>query len=324
MAETQQPPKQTTSKKKEYKLLSEAEYKALSDADKKKYIPYNPSTYDKAMGAIIAQANAQLEALQKLAPAFEKMKVVPNPLPGEQLEKMVQSVEQMQSLVDPIKKLASAPIIGQLAAPLVDLINSIFQVIGFILWLQFAITKGYDIFTDSIIETFEKIDWEGLEKSKEDIKNAKNKEKTASISGGIDWDLIPSKQVKAKCEEIKKSVDMCYESLQISDAASRVYKKVSEMAMTPYSWQAFKAQALSVLETLGVDFSSLDRPSEKDKEKFEKMFPDPSKTSDKLSKKINSFIQETQYISVKDNAEILKAKAEKEAQKKKKEETKKS
>lgn len=324
MAETQQPTQQSTTKKKEYKLLTEAEFKALSDEDKKKYIPYNPSTSDKAMAAVMAQANAQMEALQKLAPAFEKMKVVPNPLPGEQLEKMVQSVEKMQTLLDPIKKLASAPIIGQLAAPLVDLINSIFQVIGFILWLEVAISKGYDIFTDSIIETFKKIDWDGLEKTKEDIKNAKDKEKTASVSGGIDWDLIPSKQAKAKCEEIKKSVDMCYESLQISDAASRVYKKVSETAMTPYSWQAFKAQSLSVLETLGVDFSLLDKPSEKDMEKFEKMFPDPSKTSDKLSKKINSFVQETEYISVEDNAEILKAKAEKEAQKKKKEETKKS
>lgn len=311
-------------KKKEYKLLTEEEYNNLSDDDKKKYLEYNPSTTDKAMGAVIAQANAQMEALQKLAPAFEKMKVVPNPLPGEQLELLVQNIEKMTSLLDPVASAASTPPLNVLVAPLVNLINQVFQVIGMLLWLQMAVAKGYDIFTDSIIETFNKIDWDGIEKAKEDIKNEVKKETTASISGGIDYDLLPTAEMKAKCKEVEQSVKMCYDSLQISDSASRIFKKVTETTMTPYSWVAFKANAMSALSKIGVDLSLLDKPSEGEMEAFEKMFPDPTKLSNDVSSKMNKFIQNKEYISVDDNAELLKAKEEKEAQKKKKEETKKS
>ena len=289
------------------KLLTEEEYNKLSDEEKTKYIPYNPSMTDRGVAMAVAQANAMCEMLSQYGPMFEKMKVMPNPLPGEQLEMMVQQVEKMETLLAPIESLKNAPIIGQLVAPLVNLINSIFQVIGILFWLCFMLATGKDIFTDTITQTVKQVDWESLKKQAEDLKNMKT---TASAENTeIDWDKIPTKEAKAKLQETIGAIEACYDSIQIVDSASRVYKKISETALVPYSWQAFKAKCLSVFEKLGIDFSALDQPSDADKEKFMKLFPDPSAISKEMAGKVNSLVQEKQYISIEDN-ERLKAKEE--------------
>lgn len=292
---------------KKAKLLTEKEFNALSDEEKAKYIPYNPSMTDRGVAMAVAQANAMCEMLSQYGPMFEKMKVMPNPLPGEQLEAMVQQVEKMETLLDPIESLKNAPIIGQLVAPLVNLINSIFQVIGILFWLCFMLATGKDIFTDTITQTVKQVDWDALKKQSEELKNMKT---TSSVENTeINWDKIPTKEAKAKLQETIGAIEACYDSIQIVDSASRVYKKISETALVPYSWQAFKAKCLSVFEKLGIDFSALDQPSDADKEKFMKLFPDPSAISKEMAGKVNSLVQEKQYISIEDN-ERLKAKEE--------------
>lgn len=295
----------TPQKEKNYKLLTEEEFNKLSDEEKAKYVPYNPSMADRGVAMTIEQANACCEMLSQYGPMFEKMKVMPNPLPGEHLEQMVNNVENMQSLLDPIEALANVPIIGTLVSPLVKLINAIFKVIGMLFWLCFMLATGKDIFTDSIIQTVDQVDWDNLKKQSEDLTKT-----TASVENTeIEWNKIPTKEIKAKVKETKEAVDACVKSVKAVDSASRVYKKVSETALVPYSWQAFKAKCLSIFEKLGVDFSALDEPSEADKEKFVKMFPNPSKISKETADKVNSLVQEKQYISIEDN-ERLKAKEE--------------
>ena len=298
-----------TQQKKTYKLLTEQEYNALSDDEKKNYIPYNPSMSDKAVGIMIEQANAQLEMLSQYGPAFEKIKVLPNPLPGEQLEAIVSEVEKMETLIDPIKALSGVPIIGQLVSPLVNLINQIFKVIGSLFFLIFALAKGVDIFTDSIIETYNSIDWEGLEKTKNDLKEKKQTTGNAEEKE-INWDALPTKEITNKVKETKDAIEQCYDSIQIVDSASRIYKKMCEITLISFSWKAFKDKCLKIFENLGIDFSPLSMPTDSEKKAFEKMFPDPSKASKNLSKNVNMLVQERKYISIKDNEE-LKAKQNK-------------
>jgi hypothetical protein len=284
-------------------ILKEEEYNKLSDEEKLNYIQYNPSATDKGVAAAVAQANAICEMLSQYGPMFEKMKTLPNPLPGEQLEKIVQSVEKMTSLLDPIEKLASVPIIGQLVKPLVNLINAIFQVLGFLFWLSFMLSTGKDVFTDTYIQTVEQVDWEGL---KNQVKDMKNMETTASAENNqIDWDKIPTKEMKDKLKEIKTTIDVCKKSIDQVDATSRIYKKISETALTPFSSTILLAKCISIFEKLGVDFSALDKPSEAEIEAFQKQFPDPAKVSKELSSKINKFVQEKQYISIEDNNRLL-------------------
>ena len=302
-------------------VLTEEEYNKLSDEEKSKYIQYNPSATDKGVAAAVAQANAACEMLSQYGPMFEKMKTMPNPLPGEQLEQMVQSVEKMTSLLDPIEKLASVPIIGQLVKPLVILINAIFMVLGLLFWLTFMLATGKDIFTDTYIQTVDQVDWDGLEKQAKDMKN---QESTASAENTeIDYDKIPTKELKDKVKEMKESVDACKESVKTVNATSRVYKKITETSLTPYSSTVLLAKCISIFEKLGVDFSALDKPSEAEMKAFEKQFPDPAKVSKEVSSKVNKLVQEKQYISVEDNNRLLEEAKKKEEEKKKEKEAKK-
>ncbi len=294
---------------KKAKLLTEKEFNALSDEEKAKYIPYNPSMTDRGVAMAVAQANSYCEMLSQYGPMFEKMKVMPNPLPGEQLEQMVSSVEKMTSLLDPIEKLAGVEPIGTLVKPLVNLINAIFQVLGLLFWISFMLATGKDIFTDTYTQTVNQVDWEGLEKQKEELKNRETTSSTENTE--IDWDKIPTKEMGDKIKEVKTSVDACKESIKQVDAASRVYKKITETALVPYSWEAFKVKCLSIFEKLGIDFSALDRPSEKEMKAFEKQFPDPAKVSKEMAGKVNSLVQEKQYISIEDNERLKPKKEEK-------------
>lgn len=302
-----------TSQQNTTKLLTQEEYNKLSDEEKTLYIPYNPSMSDRGTAMAIAQANAYCEMLSQYGPMFEKMQVMPNPLPGEQLEQMVQMVEKMTSLLDPIEKLASVPIIGQLVSPLVKLINAIFQVLGLLFWLSFMLSTGKDVFTDSYIQTVQQVDWEGIKRQSEELKNL---ETTASAEDNqIDYDKIPTKEMKDKLKEIKTAIDACKESVKQVDATSRVYKKITETALVPYSWEAFKVKCLSIFEKLGIDFSILDHPTDAEKANFKKQFPNPADVSKELSSKVNKLVQDKQYISVEDNNRLLEEKKKKEEKK---------
>ena len=309
--------------KSEYKLLSEEEYNKLSESEKLKYIPYNPSMSDQAVNMLVEQANAQMQVLSMYGPMFEKMVLMPNPLPGEQLEQMVQAVEQMESLLDPIEALSSTPIIGQLVSPLVNLINAIFKVLGMLFWMVFAVSRGTEIFTDSIVQTYKQIDWEGLEKTVNDLKEKKKTTENAEEKE-INWDALPTEEIKTGLKDTQKVVETCYDSIQVVDSASRVYKKICETALVPYSWEAFKMKFISIFQKLGIDFSLLDKPSDSEKESFDALFPNPANLSKKISSNVNNLVLKKQYISVEDNRILEeKRKAKEEEKRKAKEEEKK-
>ena len=288
-----------TNAKRQVKVLTAEEFNLLPPEEQEKYIPYQPSMSDKAIAMMVRQANARLKALNAMMPAFEQMKVVPTPLPTEQLKKLLDSLDKMTSLLDPIEKLAGTPIIGTLVKPLVKLINSIFSVIGFAFYAIFAVMKGQSFFMDTVKNTYDQINFEGI---KEALTEAS--EETVSVENTqINWDLIPGKKqyddIKMFTEDLEKVASLTV----VTDVAIKTQKKISDLALKPNTWEFYKYKMISIFGRLGVDFSLLDRPTEKEMEKFERLFPDPKKLSKQMSDSINK-MTEKQYISIEDNNKI--------------------
>lgn len=283
------------------KILTEEEYNKLPDEEKVKYIPYNPSMCDKAVAAMVRQANSQLKALTQMYPAFEKMKFVPQPLPSEKIEDLLKSLEKMVSLLDPIEKLAEQPIIGALVKPLVKLINSIFSIIGQIFYFIFALSKGQSFFMDSVTGTYDQINWKGIEEAFTDF----NKQTTASVASmEIDWDAIPTEKHKKDIENFKKDLDKISDTTFIANTTMRVQKKIAELTLKQHTWEFYSDKIMSIFSKLGVDFSLLDKPTDEEMKKFEDLFPDPKKIANKISGGINKMVAKS-YISIEDNEKLL-------------------
>lgn len=296
---------QLTQAKKNVKILTVKEYNLLPPEEQEKYIPYQPSMSDKAIAMMVRQANARLKILNAMMPAFEQMKVVPSPLPTEKLKELLDSLDKMTSLLDPIEKLAGIPIIGQLVKPLVNLINTIFSVIGFAFYAIFAVMKGQSFFMDSVTNTYDQIDWEGIKKSFTEAT-----EMTASVENTqIDWDAIPGKKQYDDIKMFVKDLEKVSSLTVVADAAMKVQKKVSDLTLKPNTWEFYVNKMISIFGRIGIDFSLLNRPTDKEMEKFERLFPDPKKLSKQMSDSINKMV-EKQYISIEDNENIKKLEEE--------------
>lgn len=286
--------------KNETKILTEEEYNKLDPEEKMKYIPYNPSMSDKAISAMVRQANSQIKALTKMMPAFENIKFVPTPLPSEKLAQTLDSVDKMVSLLDPVEKLAGVKIIGQLVKPLVKLINAIFMVIGQQFYLIFALAKGQEFFMDSVTETFDQLDTKGIKDAFTDM----GKQKTVSVENmNINWDAIPTSKHYEEIKKFKEDLDKTTSMTVMTDAAVKVQKKVVELTMKQHTWQFYSDKIMNIMGKLGVDFSLLDKPTENEMKKFENLFPDPKKIAYDLTSGINKMVAKT-YISIEDNEKI--------------------
>lgn len=291
--------------KKNVKILTAKEYNLLPQKEKEKYIPYQPSMSDKAIGMMVRQANARLKILNAMMPAFEQMKVVPSPLPTEKLKELLDSLDKMSSLLEPIEKLAGVPIIGQLVKPLVILINAMFTVIGFAFYAIFAVMRGQSFFMDTVTNTYDQIDWEGIKKA-----FTESTETTASVEDTqIDWDSIPGKKQYDNIKMFEKDYEKVKSLTVVADVAMKGQKKVSDSTLKPNTWEYYVDKMISIFEKLGVDFSLLNRPSDTEMEQFERLFPNPKLLSKQMSDSINKMV-EKQYISIEDNENIKKLKEE--------------
>lgn len=285
--------------KKSIKLLSEEEYNHLSSDEKELYIPYQPSMSDKAIAAMVRQANTNLKILSKMMPAYDNMVLVPNPLPTEKIESLMTSIDKMTSLLDPIKKLCGTPIIGQLARPFVNLMNAVFLIIGQMLYLIFALGKGQKFFMDSVTETYDQIDWKGIEEAFRE----KNKTTESVENMDINWDLIPNNDIKKQVQTFQNDNESISSLVSVSNVALKTQDKVSELTLKQHTWDFYYEKLMASMNKLGVDISLLDKPTEKEQEQFDKLFPNPRVMAEKLSSGINKMV-EKQYISIEDNEKL--------------------
>lgn len=285
--------------KKSIKLLSEEEYNRLSSDEKELYIPYQPSMSDKAIAAMVRQANTNLKILSKMMPAYDNMVLVPNPLPTEKIESLMTSIDKMTSLLDPIEKLCGTPIIGQLARPFVNLMNAVFLIIGQMLYLIFALGKGQKFFMDSVTETYDQIDWKGIEEAFIE----KNKTTESVENMDINWDLIPNNDIKKQVQTFQNDNESISSLVSVSNVALKTQDKVSELTLKQHTWDFYYEKLTTSMNKLGVDISLLDKPTEKEQEQFDKLFPNPRMMAEKLSSGINKMV-EKQYISIEDNEKL--------------------
>ena len=141
-------------------IIDRSVYLTLSPEEQKKYVLITPTAKDKELAASIDLIANEQKILEKLEPIQSKAVMIPNPLPGEQIDSCLDRIERMVKLIDPIVALTKVPIIGQLAAPVVNIINAIFGVIGMLFMMIMMSARGTELFTYSICKAVDEMDWD--------------------------------------------------------------------------------------------------------------------------------------------------------------------
>ena len=276
--------------------ISRPEYLALPKDEQKKWVLVTPTANDPELAASIDLMADQQKILEQLEPLQSKAVIIPNPLPGEQLTKLLDKIETMTKALDPIKSLTSVPIIGALAAPVVNQINQIFQMIGMILMMIMMTAKGTDLFTDGICEAVDQMDWDTLKERIDEMKKKyKEMKKKAQEATESSTETNDENDVKRKASDtaskmmnqidsatqkqiadVKAASDACYNSVLAADAGARTVKILKETQLQQYSWKSMGNKIISVAGKLGIDMSPLNAPTQGDMEAFENMFPNPT------------------------------------------------
>ena len=222
-------------------LITEEEYNKLPEEEKAQYIRYNPSMSDEAVAALIKKANAQMAVLGQLAPAIEKIKVMPQPLPAEQINKALDNFEKAMSLLDPIEALVNTEPVGTLAKPVVAILNATFQVIGMAFLIEFYLARGATIFTDQVCEAWDNLNVDKIADDIKEVKELAEEQKSAGVNQEVNLEALPTEEMKKKVSELEDSVEMMTSTLDIMGAATRaiditvkaVYSQMSYEQMAP-------------------------------------------------------------------------------------------
>ena len=303
-------------------IIPREAYLQLPDEEKKNWVLITPTASDPELAASIDLVGDEQKILEMLEPIQSKAIMIPNPLPGEQLSKALDTIETMTKALDPIKALTGVPIIGALAAPVVNLINKVFEMIGMLLMMIMMLTKGQELLTDSICKAVDEMDWDGLKEAVDNLKkkyeDMKQKASDAMNSESTDTNGIKRKmsdtaskvmekidaETKAQVESIKAATEACYNSVLAADAGARAIKIVKEVQLQQYSWESLGKKIISAAGKLGVDFSPLNAPSEAQMKAFEESFPNPSAVAFKVNSAIN-VLNKKKYMKIEEKKVIV-------------------
>ena len=285
-------------------LITEEEYNKLSEEEKAEYIRYNPSMSDEAVAALIKQANAQMAVLGQLAPAIEKIKVMPQPLPAEQINKALDSFEKAMKLVDPIEQLVKVEPIGTLAKPVVAVLNATFQVIGMAFLIEFYLARGATIFTDQICEAWDNLNVDKIADDIKEVKEMAEEQKTAGIKQEIDIEKLPTEEMKKKVSELEDSVEMMTSTLDIMGAATRAMDITVKAVYSQMSYEQMMKNIGKTLGKLGVDTSPLEQPTAEQTRAFDKLIPSPKVNMEKMKKSLDGLKNDKKYISIDDMSKL--------------------
>ena len=243
-------------------LISQEQYDVLPEDEKANWVRYNPETSDEGVEALIKKADAELNIMQMFAPALEKVKIMPQPLPAEQIDKALDSLEKALKLLDPIKALTKVPIIGGLAQAVVNILNTIIQLIGMGLMIEFYIARGAPIFTDQITKTWDQLDFDKIGDKIKEMKELMNKPTTNGIKPQIKYDKMPNEQIKKKIQELEKTVESASSTVDLMNAASRAMDITIDAIYAQVSWEVQFKHIQKALGKLGLDLSPLNQPTE--------------------------------------------------------------
>lgn len=302
--------------------IQQTEYDKLSDEEKAKWVVVTETAVDPELTAQMSSVGDAQDVINKMQPIQPVYKMLPQPLPGEQLKTLIDTLDKLFKSISPIVALMNVPIIKQLVAPLVKLLNLLFSVIGMMLLILMMVAKGQKLFTDDLCDAVDQVDWDGLDKAAEKYKekisqtvdNAKQ-----SVSDGIDKgkeavsngtqeakDVIISEESdsdvkrksynmvdkakekldsssKAAIGEAKKELEALKQTVLMANAAAKGVKMYKENVAIFYSSKEQAKKAASVLKVAGVDMSPLFVPSKEQQKAMDKIFPDPTKQVSKVN-----------------------------------------
>lgn len=294
------------------RIISPEQYRDLDPEEKEKYIPYNPGVGDAALEQLIRIINSQMMIPILMQPVFEILSRLPNPNPVQTLANIARPINEIVKTLDAIKSIEDVPVVGQLAKPVVDLVNSLLEVFGGIISLFFLIGKGVPLFADNVVDSYEIL--EKYMKTQNE-----NSESIMTAYAEVDWKELATNnpimdefikvirpQIIEPLDTITKTIDTLGTAVTALKASGATFK------MQVDTWS-------KLLEFLGVNTDALHIPT--DAEVASKL-SSPLNVVKSWNESLENLLS-TRYITKEDNAKLLKLREEQEAKEKAEEEAKK-
>ena len=294
------------------RIITADQYRDLDPEEKEKYIPYNPGVGDAALEQLIRIINSQMMIPILMQPVFEIMSRLPNPNPAQTLANIAQPINEIVKTLDAIKSLEDVPVIGQIAKPLVDLVNSLLEVIGGFVSLFFLIGKGVPLFTDNLVDSYHII--EQYMKT-----NPENSESILTAYAEVDWEELATNnpimdefikiirpQIIQPLDTITKTIDTIGVAVTALEASGTTY----EGQLNTWS---------KLFKFLGVKTDALHIPTD---DEVKQKLSNPLGVMKSWNESLENLCS-TRYITKDDNQKLLKLREEQEAKKKAEEEAKK-
>ena len=294
------------------RIITADQYRDLNPEEKEKYIPYNPGVGDAALEQLIRVINSQMMIPILMQPVFEIMSRLPNPNPAQTLANIAQPINEIVKTLDTVKSLEDVPVIGQLAKPLVDLVNSLLEVIGGFVSLFFLIGKGVPLFADNLVDSYHII--EQYMKT-----NPESSESILTAYAEVDWEELATNnpimdefikiirpQIIQPLGTITKTIDSIGVAVTALEASGTTYKAQLN------TWE-------KLFKFLGVKTDALHIPTDSE---VESKLSNPLNVVKTWNEGLENFLS-TRYILKKDDEKLTKLRLEQEAKKQAEEDAKK-
>lgn len=293
------------------RIITADQYRDLDPEEKEKYIPYNPGVGDAALEQLIRIINSQMMIPILMQPVFEIMSRLPNPNPAQTLANIAQPINEIVKTLDTIKSLEDVPVVGELAKPVVDLINSLLEVVGGFISLFFLIGKGVPLFADNAVDSYHMI--EKYMKTQEE-----NSESIMTAYAEVDWkELAANNPIMDEFIKIIRP--------QIIQPLDTITKTINTIGVAITALEAsgatFKGQMNTwskLFKFLGVKTDALHIPTDSE---VEAKLSNPLGVVKSWNESLENLLS-TRYITKEDNATLLKLREEQEAKKKAEEDEK--
>ena len=293
------------------RIITADQYRDLDPEEKEKYIPYNPGVGDAALEQLIRIINSQMMIPILMQPVFEIMSRLPNPNPAQTLANIAQPINEIVKTLDTIKSLEDVPVVGELAKPVVDLINSLLEVVGGFISLFFLIGKGVPLFIDNAVDSYHMI--ENYMKTQEE-----NSESIMTAYAEVDWKELAANnpimdefikiirpQIIQPLDTITKTIDTIGVAITALEASGATFKGQMN------TWS-------KLFKFLGVKTDALHIPTDSE---VEAKLSNPLGVVKSWNESLENLLS-TRYITKEDNATLLKLREEQEAKKKAEEDEK--
>lgn len=291
------------------RIIQQIDYRFLPPSEKNRYIPYNPGTGDEALEKLIGLINSNMMLPILMQPVMEILSKIPDPNPVQMLANLMKPINEVVKTLDSIKSLQDVPVIGELAKPVVDLVNSLLEIFGGIIGLLFLIGRGTPVFFDNLGHSVDIV-------KKWYNDNPDSSESIMSAYAAVDWDELllenpfAEELVKVLRPKIIQPLDTIAQTISTVIAAWNVIEA---------SGATYEAQIKNwekVLKFLGVNTKALKIPTEEESaRKYAPVMDVVTEWNAKLENMLSP-----KYILKEDNERLQQLRLQREAEKKAKEE----